>query len=53
MDLIAELSAVIHKLHEKQIPYALCGGLAVALHGYVRTTQDIDLLILPEHWDAV
>ena len=53
MDLIAELSAVVQQLEEQAIPYALCGGLAVALHGYIRATQDIDLLIRPENLTAV
>ncbi len=48
MDLIAELHTLIRQLDEKEIPYALCGGMAVAIHGYVRFTQDIDLLIRPE-----
>lgn len=30
------------------VEYALCGGLALALHGYVRATTDVDVLILPE-----
>lgn len=30
------------------IDYALCGGLAVAIHGYVRATKDIDVLICQE-----
>ena len=48
MDLVAELISVVGKLDENGIPYALCGGLAVAFHGYVRFTQDIDLLVRPE-----
>jgi len=28
------------------VPYALCGGLAVAVHGHVRATKDIDILVL-------
>ncbi len=28
------------------IPFAVCGGVAVAIHGYPRFTRDIDLLIL-------
>ena len=30
------------------IEYALCGGLAVGVHGYPRFTKDIDLLIMAE-----
>ncbi len=48
MDLYQELFSLTAALNEVGIPYTICGGLAVALHGYPRFTQDIDLLILPE-----
>jgi hypothetical protein len=47
VDLTTELAAIIDALDAAGIPYALCGGLAVALHGHIRATQDIDLLIRP------
>ena len=34
------------------IPYAICGGQAVALHGSPRMTQDIDLLVAPANLAA-
>jgi hypothetical protein len=49
VDLIEEMTAVVRKLNSAKIPYALCGGLAVAFHGHVRATQDIDFLVRPEH----
>lgn len=30
------------------MPYAVCGGIAVTIHGHVRATKDIDLVIRPE-----
>ncbi len=30
---------------ESQIPYSVCGGVAVCLHGYQRNTVDLDLII--------
>lgn len=36
------------RLDEEQIPYALIGGMAIGLHGYVRVTKDIDVLTTPE-----
>jgi hypothetical protein len=48
MNLKDELLAVINVLNKAKIPYALCGGLAVVLHGYPRLTRDIDMLILEE-----
>ena len=42
----AELQALVAKLHAEEVPYALCGALALAVHGYPRATLDIDLLAL-------
>ncbi len=43
-----ELRALIDILNREGIPYAVCGGIAVALYGYVRTTKDIDILVQEE-----
>ncbi len=32
-------------LSEANIPYSICGGVAVCLHGYQRNTVDIDVVI--------
>lgn len=40
-----ELKALVAALNEEQVPYALCGGLAMGVHGFVRATVDIDLLV--------
>ena len=45
MNLRGELFVVIDALREAELDYALCGGLAVAVHGYPRATKDIDILI--------
>ncbi|MFT4554834.1 MAG: hypothetical protein ACI93T_000976 [Porticoccaceae bacterium] len=45
MDLREELNQLIESLNREQIPYALCGGMALAVHGHPRFTQDLDLLI--------
>jgi hypothetical protein len=42
------LAKIARLLDEAQIPYALIGALAMAEHGYVRLTIDIDLLLAPE-----
>ena len=52
MELTTELGAIVEALDTAKIPYAVCGGIAVTLHGYTRFTQDIDLLIRPEHLDG-
>jgi hypothetical protein len=52
MTLRAEMLQLVRALEAEGIPYALCGGLAMAVHGWPRATLDIDLLIeedrLPE-----
>lgn len=45
MSLRAEMVQLVRALDAAQIPYALCGGLALAVHGWPRATMDIDLLI--------
>ena len=46
LDLLEELRNVIERVDAAGLPYALCGGLAMAVHGYPRATVDIDLLVL-------
>lgn len=48
MQLRTELMKIVGCLNGSGIDYALCGGLAVAVHGYIRATRDIDILISPE-----
>jgi hypothetical protein len=48
LDLLEELKQVIGSLDRAGVPYALCGGLAMAVHGYPRATVDIDILVLAE-----
>lgn len=51
MDLYDELSAVVRVFAENEVAYAICGGIAVAFHGYERFTKDIDILIREEDLD--
>lgn len=43
--LLRELQAILLALEEDGVSYALCGGMAMAVHGLERATKDIDLLI--------
>jgi len=52
MDLKRELLDAVEALNRAGVPYALCGGMAVVLHGYPRLTRDIDLLIRPRELEA-
>ena len=45
LDLYEELKLLVAELEERKIDYALCGGLALAIHGIPRATVDIDILI--------
>lgn len=45
MDLLEELQNLIQRLETDAVPYALCGGLAVAAYGFVRATEDVDILV--------
>lgn len=49
MDLEQELRSVVAALAANEIPYALVGGLAVAVWGAPRATKDIDLLVPEIH----
>ena len=51
LTLESELRELVQRFNEAKIEYALCGGMAVALHGYPRFTKDIDFLIPPESLD--
>lgn len=47
LDLYEELLALTTAFEAARVAYALCGGLAVAVHGAPRFTKDIDILIQP------
>lgn len=53
MNLVDELHAIARTLAEARIPYAICGGVAVTVHGATRSTKDIDIVILPGDVDRV
>lgn len=42
---LASIEAIVETLNEAQARYLVVGGLAVAAHGYGRTTFDVDLVI--------
>ena len=53
MDLRDELLGLVDRLTAGGIEYAVCGGLALAIHGYPRFTKDIDLLVRSEDVDSI
>lgn len=42
---VEDLLALCRSLNREAVRYVLIGGFAVVLHGFVRTTKDIDLLV--------
>lgn len=49
LDLIEELRSIISALEAARVEYAVCGGLAVAIHVAPRATLDVDLLLPRSH----
>jgi len=45
MELYGELAKIADAFEADNLDYAVCGGIAVAFHGYSRFTKDIDLLV--------
>jgi hypothetical protein len=39
---------IARTLTEMNIPFAIAGALAANVHGHVRTTEDVDILLTPE-----
>ena len=45
MDLLNELKALVKRLDDEKIEYALWGGLAMAVYALARATLDIDIMV--------
>lgn len=43
--MVGEIETVLEALHRAHVRYLVVGGVAVVLHGYLRTTADLDLVI--------
>lgn len=44
---------LVRLLERHQVRYILVGGYALAAHGYVRMTQDIDIAVAPTHENSI
>jgi len=53
LNLVDELRQVTSTLASSGVEYAICGGCAVVIYGYVRATKDIDLLVKEEDVERV
>jgi len=45
LDLVDEFRALLDGLERDGVDYAVCGGLAFAIHARLRATIDVDLLL--------
>ena len=45
LDLLEEFRALVDALQAGGVDFAVCGGLAVAIHAHPRATLDVDLLL--------
>lgn len=52
MNIVDELHAIAAALRRANVPYAVCGGIAVTAYGATRTTKDIDVAIPREQLSA-
>jgi hypothetical protein len=43
-----DLRALLDALHQREVRFVVIGGLAVAAHGYVRATEDLDIVPDPD-----
>lgn len=46
IDIFTELKVITSTLKQNNLEYALCGGLAMAVHSFPRATVDIDIIVL-------
>ncbi len=48
---VPSFEAIVRALNEAEVRFIVVGGIAVAAHGYLRQTKDVDLVIdlLPEN----
>ena len=50
---LADVEAILRALNDAEVRYLIVGGLAVAAHGYVRATVDIDIVLNLERENVI
>ena len=43
--MVGDIERVLQALNRQEVRYLVAGGVAVVLHGYLRTTADLDLIV--------
>lgn len=51
-ELPIDFKELLHLFNQNEVKYLLIGGYAVGLHGHVRATNDIDILVAPDEENA-
>src|SRR5215813_10032901 len=49
--LLDEFACLVAEFNRRQLPYAICGGWAMTIHGAPRATIDIDVMVSPDDLD--
>jgi len=52
-DVHLTMQRITERLREEKIPHAIMGGMAIGLHGFLRVTNDVDLLTTNEGLDRI
>ena len=52
LDLKEQLELLVGALTDASVPFAICGGIAVTIHGAPRLTDDLDLLVPADEVNA-
>jgi len=50
---VASFEAIVRALNDSQVRFIVVGGIAVASHGYLRQTKDVDLVIELQHGNVI
>ena len=50
LNILEEAVNLAKTLDRSNIKWAFIGGVAVGIHGYIRATEDIDIIIAPERF---
>jgi hypothetical protein len=45
---LVDLRGLLRGLHEHRAAYVVTGALAMVFYGYVRNTEDLDIVVAPD-----
>ncbi|HXH95315.1 MAG TPA: nucleotidyl transferase AbiEii/AbiGii toxin family protein [Thermoanaerobaculia bacterium] len=47
------MASIRDEFAARGLEFAVCGGIAMAIHGFTRATEDLDLFVRPEEVEAI